>query len=301
MSDSCGKIYEFDPQYYKSLIDATIFFSLDPDQNVNLYQREKYKLIENIAKYMFSINEEENTKFGGEIWELSERCIKYFNPDEGIPFLAYFMKAWGKEYKKYQFAYSQNEKLSGIHIPEKIIRKVNTHILRAKKSGIDYLTEEYATEIAKVINWDIFEVELLIQQFEYGTISDCVEADEDELSIIDASISEWENSVESLIFNAEIDDAIKLLDCISDAFNELQERQKKILSMFLTSTVYEPLQSNPSLIEKLKQSSFYNEEIYAKCLKNGSVSQREIAKICGVTEQHVSRSINLFKKRILGA
>lgn len=299
------KIYCFSKSEYKALIESSTLFSLDPEREANAYRREKYKMVDYLAKYLFAINEEEYTQYGEAIWKLSERCIKYYDASTGVPFLAYFMKAWEKEYNRQIFASAQDGKLSGVHIKFDEKKTINSYIYRAKREGIDYQTREFAARVASIINWDIEEVLRIIQQMERGSQSLYVKNDDgEEVNVLDISKNDNEedpvfSEVQCNIdLRSDIGSCIPSLDRIDRIFNGLQERQKPLLKRLVSLELSDTLLADKYLLEKAAKCSFFDAEVIQAVISGKEVSQKTLAEELGYSEQHASRSIGTFMKKL---
>jgi len=285
----------------KLRINDTVFFSLDAAIDEVGYRREKYKLVENVAKYMFATNEEENTKFGSEIWELTERCIRYYDKSGNTPFLTYFLGAWAKEHKKLKYEEQENGLLSGMHVPEHVLRAVNSQLKRAKYLGVDCSSMEFVSVVAQSINWNLGDTTQLINQITFGSQSMYVVTEEnEEFCVLDIRPgTEWENPVLSQV--AEIDnDSIKEISKIDECYKKLQPRQKPVLSKILTLKIVQSIDENDQIYNEVEKMSFFNEEIRKRWQTGEKITHRIIADECNTTEQQVSRSWNSFLNKLRG-
>ena len=81
---------------------------------------------------------------------------------------------------------------------------------------------------------------------------------------------------------------------------EVQERQKRLLSMLLTVEVVKAFNED---IDKAKEilcdKEFYNEEVFDYYTNNGELlTAKQIGVICGVSEQSLSRTYKNFKEKL---
>ena len=105
--------------------------------------------------------------------------------------------------------------------------------------------------------------------------------------------------VDSLVFTEDIE---KLLSQINSTYNDLQERQKKLISEIITSKLYSSRYITPKLrdftfrIIRKNGLSFVSDEMYDYCVSSGNaLTQKEIGARNGRTEASVSRTLRNFQ------
>ena len=95
---------------------------------------------------------------------------------------------------------------------------------------------------------------------------------------------------------------ISLIEEIEDVFSEVQDRQKRLLSMLLTVEIIKAFNGD---VDKAKEllcdKEIFNQEVFDYYEKNGELpTAKQIGKILGVSEQSLSRTYKNFKEKLKG-
>ena len=277
---------------YENLIRDSILFALDKETQTIAYKREALKMVEYLYLYLTSINAEKYSKYGLEITQTANRCIKNYSADVG-DFLNYFNSAIAKEYRK---AYAQkhlSEQHGGVHIPEHEQRVIRKFIKLAETQGTYEFSDEMLNNMSEATG------------IKKERIVECLTAYQNSFVIADTYTNNEgaEESIFELIADddlinkniEETDDAIEFLTHINEVYKKRQERQKPLLSKLLTSKVALQVQGNDTLLAFAKTLSFFNQELYDEFCQQGEVPiAREIAVTFGLSEQSVSRTYKVF-------
>ena len=121
--------------------------------------------------------------------------------------------------------------------------------------------------------------------------------DGDEIELFDLQASKEKTAEEKMIDESAV---ISIIEEIDDVYSEVQERQKRLLSMLLTVEVVKAFNED---IDKAKEilcdKEFYNEEVFDYYINNGELlTAKQIGVICGVSEQSLSRTYKNFKEKL---
>lgn len=280
---------------YERLIDSSILFSLDREKEYSKFSKEENNLIKNIYLYLMEINRIKYEPFGLQILETAKRCIKNYDPASGR-FLNFFSAAWKKNYKHAIGKEIMEEEFGGIHFSEGTIRnfrKVNDLLI---KMGNEPDGSEFDKKIAETMGISVGDVAELRKLISLRTVSgETNDDDGEEYSIFDQIDSG--KYVDSDVLQVE---SIKeILDSIEHTFDQLQDRQKPMISMLATSKISLQIGEDMEIIEFFKSKSFYDDSIYKESVSRGEqIQAKEIAVRFGVAEASISRTWKTFISKI---
>ncbi|MDE5755666.1 MAG: hypothetical protein K2I23_01070 [Clostridia bacterium] len=286
---------DYSKEEYEKAINNSPLFEIEIDNNIDLYKRERYNLLCLITDYyrLYVYKSKKLEDYSLTLMETATECIKYYKKDKGdfINLLNYSMKRnFGiAKAKEAVDNYRQGITLSGEN--DELIRSI---IAYAKSKHLNLSNISSKQKIADVMKISLEKVEELIAMNENATVMSPTirNEDGDEVEIFDLQQNQ-EDTVENKII---ADDTIKeWLDSIEMAFDVTQDRQKKILSMLITAKLLNEFRTMDMLIGR----SFYNKELaefYGKCRQ--APTAKQIAELCGVSEQSASRTFANFIKKI---
>ncbi len=284
----------YEREKYEKLIDSSILFTLDKEKEYTAYKREALKMVEYLYCYLMSLKKKnEYEDYALEIVEVAKLCIENYKPDSGR-FLNYFSSAWKKQYGHICGNESIDKEFDGAHFTETDLRNYKKYKRLAQSMNVDTDSPEFNKKMAEAMNKTEEEVEFLRLMDKNRRKNRTDEEDEkdDQFDKIDSGIYTDTGII-------QLEAAKELLDLIGMTFDELQERQKPMLSMLITSKLSMIVCSDKKLLEYMKNMPFYDEDTYEKTLKQVEpIQAKEIAEHFGVSEASASRSWNRFKDGI---
>ena len=128
-------------------------------------------------------------------------------------------------------------------------------------------------------------------------ISNRVQGEDDEIDLFDTVADRDISAEEKLIDRSEAIELLKIADAV---FSGCQARQKRMISLALTSEVVKAFDEDVEMAEKIMEGfSFRSEEWFVYYRENRAIlTARQIAQICGTSEQSLSRAYKIFKEKI---
>ena len=282
-------------EQYEELIKRSILFELSSD-DIN-YNKERLKLCHYLIDYFeIYIYKDLFNNMIDVFMETFDSCISSFTRESG-EFLHYMNSSLKNNYKRARIKEEINNRRMGISVPQKKERLSINIIKYARSNGLDINDEECKHKLAGIFNIDI------------NTLNECIEisnicvvgniqynASGEEFDLYDTVVMDEEQEDDS----AEILEA--LLKVAAQVFNNLQDRQKQLISLFFTKKCFDIFEKDYGVQKAhmlLKNYSFYNIVIYKFCvIKKRTPTQRELANYLGVSEQSASRSYSVFEQKI---
>lgn len=275
----------YDRKTYEESIAGSPLFSLDRDTSA--YQRESYKMVENLYCYLLSIDERKYESCGCEIMETAIRCIRRFDAAKG-EFLHYFNAAWKKEYTRLMGTQASDEKFRGIKITEDDRRNIRKYLRLAECMDPAFSKQELYNRIAEAMELPVQKVREIAEMADVSVSGDTADGEPDSFQLSDGI------SLEQRLIS---EDAVpELLLRIDKAFNSLQARQKPVIADLLTVRIWPELSDRHRTANRF---SFISGDIVQIYIETGAMpAQRSIAAKYGRDEASVSRTVNEFLKRI---
>lgn len=282
----CSALY-YDKEKYEKLILDSPLFEIDKETNPTLYDREKYRFVENLYLYLLSVNEKKYEPYSYEIFMLADSCIKAYSPNQG-PFLNYFNAAWKKEQGHIFGDENLETQYRGLKIKEADIRKIRQIKKLIDEMRLDINEADAIQKISKIVELPKCDVETYFEMIS-TSVSDgyLKDSDGDEHNIIEQIADVL--SVEDDITSKE---TIKyILDSIQELYVRQQQRSQPIISDYITTSIY------PAVKEyvMIHDYSFFSDfAIYAFDKKNRLLTKREIAIRYNRNEASINRTIKKF-------
>ena len=280
-------------EYYEKLIDDSRLFSIDKVTERSLYNRESLKIIENLYCYLMAINERKYERFGVEICEVAKTCIKNYDPSLGR-FLNYFMRAWSREYRHLYSDERIESDFGSMAITERQKRIYVKYKMDCNRLGVDSAVCGLDQMFAEELNMSDEQIRDLIILDESKTISidDVFDDGDSESKKQYAS----DDDFVSLLENRE--SAEEFLKIIENVYIGLQERQKPLISVMLTSKLTFEI-SDDKLYGIFSRMNYFVLDIYNECSHNGEpLLYKEIAQRFGVKESSISRTWAVFSDKV---
>ena len=283
----------FEKDEYEKLIDSSILFSLDKEKEHTAYRREVLKMVENLYCYLMAVNKSKYEPYGVEIVDTAKRCIENYNADTGR-FLNYFVSAWKKTYGHIVGKELVRETFKGIHFTEDEERNFRKYMRLAQNMGVDTSSAEFDERVAKAMGISISDLDDLRNMINCKPTSGSkVNEKGEEYSIIEQL--DGGKYADSGVMQFET--AKEFVELLELTFNQLQERQKPMLAMLITTKIAFLAIENEKLLSFLRQKTFFDEEIFNETIENGvQIQAKDIADRFGVREASASRSWKRFKE-----
>ena len=285
-----------DKAEYEKLIDSSILFSLNREKEPNAYKKEAFKMVEYLYCYLMAINSLKYEPYGVEIVETANHCITNYKPEAGR-FLNYFTASWKQMYGHLAGKELVKETFKGIHFTEEEERNFRKYMKLAQNMGINTESIEFDEKVAEAMGISAKEISNLRNMINCKpTLGNNVSGEGEEYSLFD-QIDSGKYSDEGIL---QFEAAKEFLDLLEITFNQLQERQKPMIALLITTKIALLVSDDEKLVEFLKQKSFYDENIYIESVKRGEqIQAKEIAKRFGVVEASISRTWKSFKDKVI--
>lgn len=285
----------FEKDEYERLIDSSLIFSLDREKEHTAYRCEVLKMVENLYCYLMAVNKSKYEPYGLEIVDTAKRCIENYNSDAGR-FLNYFVSAWKKTYGHIVGKELVRKTFKGIHFTEDEERNFKKYMRLAQTMGINIESPKFDERVAEAMGISDSEVGDLRNMINLKhTSGNYVNEEGEEYSLID-QIDSGEYIDKGII---RYESAQEFLNLLELTYDQLQERQKPMIAMLITTKIALIVSEDVRLMEFVKKKSFYDETIFMESLKRGEqIQAKEIAEKFGVVEASASRSWKTFKDKI---
>lgn len=285
----------YDKEKLENLITDSPLFTIDREESPTLYEREKYRLLENLYCYLMATNEKKYEPYGCEILKVSEDCIKAYDTTKGV-FLHYFNVAWKKEYSHICGREIIEERLPGMMKISAEEKRLIVGLIRyrdkAKKEN-SYLSEsEILNNYSDITGIPIEKVRYIAEIESSRVINSQFSDDDGERHDIIEQIPDSDMVEDSLL---EANNISEIISKIEKAFANLQERQKPIISDLITAKLC------PVIREILCDNTpiFISRRVYEHYSKTGCIlSQKEIGEYYNKAEASVSRTYKEFLTKI---
>lgn len=285
----------YDKDEYEKLIDNSPLFSLNKERERTAYKREALKMVEYLYCYLMAINDKKYDAFAVEIVDTARRCIENYKPETGR-FLNYFSAAWKQTYGHLMGKEIVKETYGGVHFTEEEERNFRKYMRLAQTIGVNTESSEFDERVAEAMGLTSEEVYGLRSMInckpKYGSY---VNDEGEEFNLIDQLDSGLYTDTGILHLEA----AREFIDIIEITFDQLQERQKPILAMLITSKLAFLASEDEGLLEYIMKKTFFDESVFGESLKRGEQLQaKEIAERFGVVEASASRTWKTFKEKV---
>lgn len=284
---------------YEEKIDHSPLFRLDKEREPIRYETERRILLKMLTEYyvQYIYRDKPLESYSLTLIETAHECIRYYNEGKGA-FLHLF-NAVMKRAMRVAVAKEQTERYrQGIRLAREDSYAIRKIIAFAKNKRLDIYDTDCQRKISQVLCLDPERVAELITMNENATaISNRVQGEDDEIDLFDTIADRDISAEEKLIDRSESVELLKIADAV---FGGCQERQKRMISLALTSEVVKAFDEDVEMAEKIMEGfSFRSEEWFLCYRESGAVlTARQIAQICGISEQSLSRAYKNFKEKI---
>lgn len=286
----------FEKDKYERLIDSSSLFSLDKEKERTAYKREALKMVEYLYGYLMSVNKSKYESYGLEIVDTAKRCIENYNSEAGR-FLNYFASAWKQTYGHIVGNEIVQDTYKGIHFTEAEERNFKKYMRLAHSMGVNTDSPEFDIRVAEAMGISITEIDALKKMISVKPVSGTfINEEGEEFSILD-QIDSGEYTGEEIF---HLENAKDFLDLLELVYNELQERQKPMIAMLITTKIAVHVNDDTELLEYARQKAYYDDDIFIESIQRGEqIQAKEIAGKCGVLEASTSRTWKTFKDKVI--
>ena len=285
----------YDREEYEKLINESILFSLDKEKQSIAYRKEERKMVEYLYCYLMGTKKkEEYAKYGLEIVETALKCIEKYDSSKG-KFLNFFSASWKNNYLHLYGREIIQAQHQGIRFTDEEERQYRLFQKLAQKNGMDVNSPEFIEKIMEVTGLDEEKINN-IQMMINSQVSSSISVDDgDIINILDQVDSG--KYVEDTILQFEA--TKEGMENLEIAFNHLQERQKPILAMLISSKISLLISEDEKLLNLAQKMSFFEEDVFKETMKRGEQLQaKEIAKRFDVSEASISRTWKNFVNKL---
>ena len=286
----------FEKDKYERMIDCSSLFSLDKEKERTAYKREALKMVEYLYGYLMSVNKSKYESYGLEIVDTAKRCIENYNSEAGR-FLNYFASAWKQTYGHIVGNEIVQDTYKGIHFTEAEERNFKKYMRLAHSMGVNTDSPEFDIRVAEAMGISITEIDALKKMISVKPVSGTfINEEGEEFSILD-QIDSGEYTGEEIF---HLENAKDFLDLLELVYNELQERQKPMIAMLITTKIAVHVNDDTELLEYARQKAYYDDDIFIESIQRGEqIQAKEIAGKCGVLEASTSRTWKTFKDKVI--
>lgn len=284
----------------ENLINNSPLFGVDKDKNRALYETERYSFLTSLTKYYqtYIYPNKPLEDYSLTLMETAVECLKYYDGAKG-EFLHLFNKVMKRELgiaKAKEFIDTQRKGIKLSTYDERMVRKV---ISLANSKNLDIHDSAVQQKIAIALSISANRVAELIGINDNAVaVSATVTNDDgDEVELFDLQADKADTPDNVVIAK---DGQKELIGQIDIAFKTVHERQKRLLSLLLTTEIIKVLEYDiRTTVNLLHGYAFFNKEIIDWYDKNGDIpTARQIGDICGVSEQSLSRTYKNFKEKL---
>ncbi len=285
-----------DKAEYEKLIDSSILFSLNREKEPNAYKKEAFKMVEYLYCYLMAINSLKYEPYGVEIVETANHCITNYKPEAGR-FLNYFTASWKQMYGHLAGKELVKETFKGIHFTEEEERNFRKYMKLAQNMGINTESIEFDEKVAEAMGISAKEIINLRNMISCKPTSVIyVNEEGEEYSLLD-QIDSGKYSDEDII---HFEAAKEIIDNLETTYDRLQERQKPMLAVLITSKIALWANEDARVIDYISKKAFFDKEMFEESInRREQIQAKEIAERFKVEEASISRTWKNFKTKII--
>ena len=272
------------------LIDNSEIFELSRESNPSKYRILEYELIENLYEYAQFLNSNRYQDMGLEIVETAADCLRSYDKNRGL-FTHYFLASLSRRVNKEQAIRNAIETRGGIVVPKKVQKQITDIQLIAGTLGRDIEDEAVIETSAKYLDVSTARVRKLT----------------------------WLNAQCAVVHNSETEDAVGVLNLISDdfvledyvfektslveifnaieiCFGRCRRSQQEVVSQLLTLRL---LSCPQDIIQLAVNRSFFDSTLYQNYINTGHIpTARDISSKLNKDEASTSRTFSTFGKKL---
>lgn len=280
-------------------INGSRLFDVDRERSPSLYKTERYVLLERLTYYCRDhlLKGRPLESYSLSLMETADECIKYYDRKKG-DFLNYFNRAFKKKRVTEEARERAEAYRGGIKISDDDDKKIRQILRLAKLSGKDPSDASLIEKIAEVMRIGEREVVGLIRMnTDAAAVPSTVRNDDGEETELFDTPAFYEPAADDALISEE--NVREIADKLQSAFDTVQERQKKALSMMLTARYIIACDCDYAQADRLLCGRpFYDRGYAEECRTSGiAPTDAAIAEKCGVLPSSLSRTFKEFKKK----
>lgn len=272
------------------LIDNSEIFELSRESNPSKYRILEYELIENLYEYAQFLNSNRYQDMGLEIFETATDCLRSYDKNRGL-FTHYFLTSLSRRVNKEQAIRNAIETRGGIVVPEKVQKQITDIQLIAGTLGRDIEDEAVIEAAAKYLDVPTARVrKLMWLNAQCAVVHDS--ETEDAVGVLNLISDDF--VLEDYVF--EKTSLVEIFNAIDICFSRCRRSQQEVVSQLLTLRL---LSCPQDIIQLAVNRSFFDSTLYQNYINTGYIpTARDISSKLNKDEASTSRTFSTFGKKL---
>lgn len=272
------------------LIDNSEIFELSRESNPSKYRILEYELIENLYEYAQFLNSNRYQDMGLEIVETATDCLRSYDKNRGL-FTHYFLTSLSRRVNKEQAIRNAIETRGGIVVPEKVQKQITDIQLIAGTLGRDIEDEAVIEAAAKYLDVPTARVrKLMWLNAQCAVVHDS--ETEDAVGVLNLISDDF--VLEDFVF--EKTSLVEIFNAIDICFSRCRRSQQEVVSQLLTLRL---LSCPQDIIQLAVNRSFFDSTLYQNYINTGYIpTARDISSKLNKDEASTSRTFSTFGKKL---
>ena len=272
------------------LIDNSEIFELSRESNPSKYRILEYELIENLYEYAQFLNSNRYQDMGLEIVETATDCLRSYDKNRGL-FTHYFLTSLSRRVNKEQAIRNAIETRGGIVVPEKVQKQITDIQLIAGTLGRDIEDEAVIEAAAKYLDVPTARVrKLMWLNAQCAVVHDS--ETEDAVGVLNLISDDF--VLEDYVF--EKTSIVEIFNAIDICFSRCRRSQQEVVSQLLTLRL---LSCPQDIIQLAVNRSFFDSTLYQNYINTGYIpTARDISSKLNKDEASTSRTFSTFGKKL---
>lgn len=286
----------------ENAINNSEFFTLNIEDNPDVYETEHRKLIENIYTYVFSVFPiTRNNEFNFEIMKTMERAFKKYNKSSGC-FINYFNRSMKSTIKRTRKKREFDDRCGGMTISKGKRATVAKIFKFAEVNNFDITDEKFLIKVIKQLHLKISPAEVLALN-NARVISETSEVGEDGegYSVYDMTADTAPTPDERSIADDTREQFLLAFEKVyRESRDASKERNRLILSYIL---FFENDETGEEITDRkspcfFKRYSFIDERVLDAFYSGEKLTQKDIAQMAGVSAVAITKAKNLLLEEL---
>lgn len=272
------------------LIDNSEIFELSRESNPSKYRILEYELKENLYEYAQFLNSNRYQDMGLEIVETATDCLRSYDKNRGL-FTHYFLTSLSRRVNKEQAIRNAIETRGGIVVPEKVQKQITDIQLIAGTLGRDIEDEAVIEAAAKYLDVPTARVrKLMWLNAQCAVVHDS--ETEDAVGVLNLISDDF--VLEDYVF--EKTSLVEIFNAIDICFSRCRRSQQEVVSQLLTLRL---LSCPQDIIQLAVNRSFFDSTLYQNYINTGYIpTARDISSKLNKDEASTSRTFSTFGKKL---
>ena len=272
------------------LIANSEIFELSRESNPSKYRILEYELIENLYEYAQFLNSNRYQDMGLEIVETATDCLRSYDKNRGL-FTHYFLTSLSRRVNKEQAIRNAIETRGGIVVPEKVQKQITDIQLIAGTLGRDIEDEAVIEAAAKYLDVPTARVrKLMWLNAQCAVVHDS--ETEDAVGVLNLISDDF--VLEDYVF--EKTSLVEIFNAIDICFSRCRRSQQEVVSQLLTLRL---LSCPQDIIQLAVNRSFFDSTLYQNYINTGYIpTARDISSKLNKDEASTSRTFSTFGKKL---